>query len=220
MRYMLSQPHDDHKSSLHSKNKLSQRTNPHSSPRTYILSYNGQLRGCNLERLLVWRQAGKSLLLAVWPDQGVDLDRVDVVHLLQRVLDLPLVGLDVDDEDERVVLLDLLHRALRVERVQDDLVLVQARLVVECLAWVLWFSRQVEHLWAPEGGGWADFSHFGCVDLRRQCTLLVELDETKRKLTPRSVAFAAALAFAFALPADLPADLPVDLLGFALLLAG
>jgi len=41
-------------------------------------------------------------------DQGVDLDDLDLVDLLDGVLDLPLVGSDIDDEDESVVLLDLL----------------------------------------------------------------------------------------------------------------
>jgi hypothetical protein len=50
--------------------------------------------------------------LATWhgslwsvPDEGVDLDGVNVVELLQGNLDLSLVGLDVDNEDEGVLLL-------------------------------------------------------------------------------------------------------------------
>ncbi len=60
------------------------------------------------------------------PDEGVDLDDVDLVELLKRLLDLGLVRLDVNQEYQGVVLLDLLHRALRVEGVDDDLVLVEA----------------------------------------------------------------------------------------------
>lgn len=71
------------------------------------------------------------------PDQCVDLDGVNVVQLLESLLDLALVGLDVDDENQRVVLLDLLHRTLRVQRVQDDLVCVETRLVRDRLAGVL-----------------------------------------------------------------------------------
>ena len=41
------------------------------------------------------------------PDERVDLDGLNVVHLLERLLDLCLVGLHVDDEDKGVVLLDL-----------------------------------------------------------------------------------------------------------------
>lgn len=38
-------------------------------------------------------------MLCYIPDEGVDLDRVNVVELLERLLDLSLVGLRVDDED-------------------------------------------------------------------------------------------------------------------------
>jgi hypothetical protein len=55
------------------------------------------------------------------PDEGVELDGLDVVKSLESGLDLALVGLDVDDEDKGVVLLDHLHGALGVERVNDDL---------------------------------------------------------------------------------------------------
>jgi hypothetical protein len=50
----------------------------------------------------------------VIPDEGVDLYTVHIVQGLESLLDLPLVCLDIADEDERVVLLDLLHGALRV----------------------------------------------------------------------------------------------------------
>ena len=49
------------------------------------------------------------------PDEGIDLRDRNVVKLLHGVLDLTLVRLDVDNEDEGVVLLNLLHRRLRVE---------------------------------------------------------------------------------------------------------
>lgn len=56
------------------------------------------------------------------PNQRVDLHALHVVQFLQRLLDLPLIRLDVADKHQRVILLDLLHRALRVQRVDDDLV--------------------------------------------------------------------------------------------------
>lgn len=90
------------------------------------------------------------------PDQGVDLDGVDVVELLQGSLDLGLVGLDIDNEDEGVVLLDLLHGALSVERVDDDLVLIKAGLVLDGLAKVLGVPGKSEGLRAAEGGRSSD----------------------------------------------------------------
>lgn len=85
------------------------------------------------------------------PDKGVNLDGVNIVKLLKSLLDLALVGLDVDNEDEGVVLLNLLHRALGVERVDDDLVLIQAGLVRNALAGVLGRAREDQGLRAMEG---------------------------------------------------------------------
>ena len=60
------------------------------------------------------------------PDQSVDLNTLYVVQLLNGVLDLPLVCLDIDNENQGVVLFNPLHGRLSVEGVDDDLVLVQS----------------------------------------------------------------------------------------------
>lgn len=65
---------------------------------------------------------------------------------------LTLVGLDVDDEDEGVVLLHLLHGALSVERVDDNLVLIEARLVGDRSTRVLGSTASDQGLGAVEGG--------------------------------------------------------------------
>ena len=82
----------------------------------------------DVERIVVRRQADVRLLLAVRseraykfytphimqvedsPDEGIDLRSLNIVQLLYGVLDLTLVGLDVNDEHQGVVLLNLLHR--------------------------------------------------------------------------------------------------------------
>lgn len=92
------------------------------------------------------------------PDEGVDLDGVNIVEGLKGLLDLGLVGLDVDDEDEGVVLLHLLHGALSVERVHDDLVLIEARQVRDRLAGVLGRARQLQGLGTVEGVAQADLA--------------------------------------------------------------
>ncbi len=50
------------------------------------------------------------------PDERVHLSRLNIIQLLHRILDLPLVRLDVNNEHQRVVLLNLLHRRFRVQR--------------------------------------------------------------------------------------------------------
>lgn len=92
------------------------------------------------------------------PDQGVDLDGVNVVQLLNSSLDLALVGLDIDDEDQGVVLLDLLHGALSVERVQNDLGSVELGLTGDGDAGVLGRPRELQGLGAVEGGRGANLA--------------------------------------------------------------
>jgi hypothetical protein len=102
---------------------------------------------------------------AVLPDHCVDLDTLDIVKLLQRLLDLPLVRLDVHNKDQCVILLNLLHRTLRVERVDDDLAGIEARLMRDRLARVLWCARELERLGAVEGSACAHFADLVRVDL-------------------------------------------------------
>lgn len=84
------------------------------------------------------------------PDQGVDLDAVYVVKLLQAGLDLGLVGADVNDKDEGVVLLHLLHGALGVQGVNNDAVGIETGLVGDGLAQVLGRSGQDQGLRSVE----------------------------------------------------------------------
>lgn len=53
--------------------------------------HNAQLGGRNVQRIHIRSQLGVRLFATVGSDQGVDLDAVDVVHLLERDLDLTLV---------------------------------------------------------------------------------------------------------------------------------
>ena len=106
------------------------------------------------------------------PDKGVDLDGVNIVELLQSLLDLTLVGTDIDDEDESVVLLNLLHGALSVERVDDDLVLIEAWLMGNRLAWVFGSPRELEGLRLVEGGRETDLADLVGVDLNRISALI------------------------------------------------
>jgi hypothetical protein len=92
------------------------------------------------------------------PDKSVDLDGVNIVQLLKSLLDLALVGLDVDNEDEGVVLLNLLHGGLGVQGVQNNLVEVQSGAVVDRHAGVLGGPRQLEGLGAVESGRGVDLA--------------------------------------------------------------
>lgn len=78
---------------------------------------------------------------------------------------MPLVGLDIHNKDEGVVLLNLLHGALGVERVNDDLSGIEAGLRWDRLARVLGCAREGEGLWEVESRALADLVDLVRVDL-------------------------------------------------------
>lgn len=99
------------------------------------------------------------------PDEGVDLDGINIVKLLQCLLDLSLVGLDINNEHKGVVLLDLLHGALGVERVDDDLMLIESRLRRNRLSEVFWLAGELEGLGSVEGSRKTDLAYLLGVNL-------------------------------------------------------
>ena len=68
-----------------------------------------------------------------------------------------LVGLDIHNEHQSVVLLDLLHCALRVERKSDNGEMVESGVRVDCFALVLRSAREYQGLRSVECRRRADF---------------------------------------------------------------
>jgi hypothetical protein len=97
---------------------------------------NTQLRRRDIQRIHIRRQPRIRFLAPIRPYQRVDLHTLHIIQRLNRLLDLSLIRLDIHDEHERVVLLDLLHRRFGVERVHDDLVVVESGCVRDGFAWV------------------------------------------------------------------------------------
>jgi hypothetical protein len=97
------------------------------------------------------------------PDQSPDLESLNVVQLLDGLLDLPLVALQVNDEYQGVVLLDLLHGSLGVQRVLDGPELVHPGQVVDRLSRVLGGTSESEGLGSVEGNRSSDLSDRGRV---------------------------------------------------------
>lgn len=84
------------------------------------------------------------------PDEGVDLGSLNVVQLLHSVLDVALVGTEVNNEDKGVVVLNLLHGRLGGERVLDGAELVHPGKVRDRLAGVLGSTRKTKGVGAVE----------------------------------------------------------------------
>lgn len=78
---------------------------------------------------------------------------------------MSFVGLDINDENQCVVLLDLLHRAFGVERVYDDLVFIQARLVRDRLPGVFGLAGELESLGSMECCRETDLPHLASMYL-------------------------------------------------------
>jgi hypothetical protein len=78
------------------------------------------------------------------------LGQINLVQGLDGGGDVALVGAQVHDEGECVVVLDLLHGRLRAQRVLDDLVLVKLVAVREALALVLGVALQHQGLGPAE----------------------------------------------------------------------
>merc|ERR1712093_560923 len=93
---------------------------------------NGELGGSDIKSINISGQTGEGLLGSIRADKGVDLDGVNIVELLQG--------------------------ALGVERVDDDLVLIEAWLMGNRLAWVFGSSRELEGLRLVEGGRETDLA--------------------------------------------------------------
>ena len=84
------------------------------------------------------------------PNECVDFSHVNVVELLYGLLDLRLVGSQVDNKHQRVVVLNLLHRTLCRQRVLDDSVLVQFGTTGDTLAGIFRPSPTLEGLGTVE----------------------------------------------------------------------
>ena len=104
----------------------------------------------NIQSVVIGRQSHVCLLLAIRSDEGVDLGSLHIVELLDRVLDLTLVGLDVNDEHQRVVLFDLLHCGFRVQGRNNRPELIHTGCMRDRLAGVLGVTSKAESLGAVE----------------------------------------------------------------------
>ena len=113
----------------------------------------------HIEGILVRGQTNECLLLAIRANERVHLGSFHIVSLLKSLLDLALVGLTVDNKHERVDVLNLLHGALRRQRVQERLAGIRARQVRSALTRVFRVAGQAKCLGAVERRRRADLAH-------------------------------------------------------------
>ena len=104
----------------------------------------------NIEGIEILGKADVGLLESTGGDEGVDLVTLDAVEVLDGGLDLSLVGLDVDDEDESIGVLDELHGRFGGEGVLDDGELVEGVLLGGGAGGVLGLAGEGEGVGAVE----------------------------------------------------------------------
>ena len=93
------------------------------------------------------------------PDEGVDLSSFNIIETLDGILDLVLVGLDVNEEGQSVVFFDLLHGSLGVERLTDNTVLIHTGSMGNRLTSILGGTLQDQGLGDVEVGGGTDLAN-------------------------------------------------------------
>lgn len=113
----------------------------------------------HIKSVLVRSEADEGLLLTVRADERVHASSLDIVRLFEGSLNLTLVRVTVNNENKRVHILDLLHGALRGQRVQERLAGIRARQVRSALTRVFRVARQAERLGAVERRRRADLAH-------------------------------------------------------------
>ena len=84
------------------------------------------------------------------PDQSINLGALHTVQRLQSLLNLSLIGLDIANENQRIVLFDLLHCAFRVQGVDDDLMVIETLHMGDGLAGIFGCAGELEGLWVVE----------------------------------------------------------------------
>jgi len=75
----------------------------------------------HIKCIVIRLKANIRLLLTIRPDESVDFLGLNIIKAGYGFLDLLLVGTDVHDKHEGIVVLNLLHGRLSGERVLDDI---------------------------------------------------------------------------------------------------
>lgn len=105
---------------------------------------------CNIQSVVVRREPNVCLLLPIGSNQGVDFGSLNIVKFFNGIFDLSLIRLYVNNKDEGVVLLDLLHRRLRVQWRDDGSELVHSWCMGNGFTRVLGIPTQAECLGTVE----------------------------------------------------------------------
>merc|ERR1719419_1314237 len=111
--------------------------------------YDSDLVG-DVEGVVVGSQPDVGLLHAIGADQGVHFTNVDLVQLFDSLANLRLVGLQIDDENQSVVVFNLLHGRFCRQGIPDDGIGIHTISAGRALLGKLGRSLQSQRLGATE----------------------------------------------------------------------
>jgi len=100
----------------------------------------------NVQSINISGQTDESLLVTIRSDESVNLSGFNIIETLDGILDLVLVGLNINKEGQGVVFLNLLHGSFGVKRLTDNTVLIHTRSMSNRLASVLGSTVQNQSL--------------------------------------------------------------------------
>lgn len=112
--------------------------------------------GSNIQSLDIAGQSDIGLLGTIGTNEGVDLGGINIVHPLDSILNMTLIGLQIHNKHQSVILLHLAHGGLGGQWKLENRELVQARQMGNGLAWVLGSTVENESTWTTESGAGAD----------------------------------------------------------------
>jgi len=104
----------------------------------------------DIEGVVIGSQPDVGLLHAIGANQRVDFADVDLVQLLDRLANLRLVGLQIDDENQSVVVFNLLHGRFCRQGIPDDGIGIHTISAGRALLGKLGRSLQSQRLGATE----------------------------------------------------------------------
>jgi hypothetical protein len=107
--------------------------------------------GGYIESVTIGSQANIRLLETIRTDKCVNLSGLNAVGLLDGGTNFRLIGANVDDENNGVVVLNHLHCTFSGQRVLDDLMVIELRLPVQGLARVHRLATKLKRVRAGKG---------------------------------------------------------------------
>lgn len=115
----------------------------------------------DIKSIIITSQSNVSFLLSVGSDQEVHLGYLDFVEFTNGGTDVILVGLQVSQEDEGVVVFNLLHGGFSGQWVLDDVLSNHAIPGWNSLPWVLGLTWKLQGFWSAEMNRSADLTGSG-----------------------------------------------------------